>query len=97
VGARRDAPTGWRESIPDGKIAAQPDPIRRPIGEEEDFQAMAASNPAMMRALASPEDAARRVVDALLADEQYVVTHGDLVDAVESRCAELRRAAEIAR
>ena len=76
--------------------AAQPEHVRRPIGEDDDFKAMAASNPAMMRALASPEDAARRVVDALLAGERYVVTHGDLVDAVESRCAELRRAAEIA-
>jgi NAD(P)-dependent dehydrogenase (short-subunit alcohol dehydrogenase family) len=90
-------PSGMLSRHLETSAAAQPDAIRRPIGEAEDFQAMAASNPAMMRELASPEDAARRVLDALLAGERYVVTHGDLVDAVASRNAELRRAAEIAR
>ena len=90
-------PSGMLSRHLETSTAAQPDPIRRPIGEEADFRAMAASNPAMMRDLASPEDAARRVIDALLAGEHYVVTHGDLVDAVASRCSALRRAAEIAR
>jgi NAD(P)-dependent dehydrogenase (short-subunit alcohol dehydrogenase family) len=73
---------------------AQPDHVRRAIGEPDDFEAMAASNPAMMHDVASPEDAARRVLEALLRDEHYVVTHGNLVGAVEARCEELRRAAQ---
>jgi NAD(P)-dependent dehydrogenase (short-subunit alcohol dehydrogenase family) len=36
-------------------------------------------------------------VDALLAGEPYVVTHGDLVEAVASRCEDLGRAPELAR
>jgi NAD(P)-dependent dehydrogenase (short-subunit alcohol dehydrogenase family) len=90
-------PSGMISRHLETSSAAQPDPIRRPIGEEDDFAAMAASNPAMVQALATPEDAVRRVVDALLGDERYVVTHGDLVDAVASRCTELRGAAEAAR
>jgi NAD(P)-dependent dehydrogenase (short-subunit alcohol dehydrogenase family) len=90
-------PSGMLSRHLETSTAAQPDAIRRAIGEPEDFAAMAKSNPAMMKELASPEDAARRVVDALLAGERYVVTHGDLVDAVASRCSALRRAALAAR
>jgi NAD(P)-dependent dehydrogenase (short-subunit alcohol dehydrogenase family) len=75
---------------------AQPDHVRRAIGEPDDFEAMAASNPGMMQDVASPEDAARSVLEALLDDQHYVVTHGNLVDAVVGRCEELRRAAEAA-
>jgi NAD(P)-dependent dehydrogenase (short-subunit alcohol dehydrogenase family) len=74
--------------------AAQPDHLRRPIGDESDFDAMLTSNPAMAATLATPEDAARRVIDAVLADERYIVTHGDLVEAIASRAAALTRAAE---
>jgi hypothetical protein len=90
-------PSGTISRDLETSAAAQPDHVRRPIGEAADFEAMAASNPAMVQQLASPEDAARGVLDDLLADEWYVVTHGDLVEAVVSRCRALRRAAEIAR
>lgn len=90
-------PSGMLSRHLETSEAAQPEHIRRPIGEADDFTAMAASNPGMMRDLATPEDAARRVIDALLAGERYVVTHGDLVEAVDSRSAALRRAAEAAR
>ena len=40
--------------------------------------------------------AAAGVVEALLAGERYVVTHGNLVAAVDERAAELRRAADAA-
>jgi NAD(P)-dependent dehydrogenase (short-subunit alcohol dehydrogenase family) len=76
--------------------AAQPEHLSRPIGEEDDFTAMRASNPGMVRALATPEDAARLVLDAILADEPYVITHGDLLDATTTRSDRLRRAAEAA-
>ena len=58
---------------------------------------MRSSNPAMTVAVAAPEDIAHHVVDELLADKPYVVTHGDLVEAVDIRSAELHRAAESAR
>jgi Ni2+-binding GTPase involved in maturation of urease and hydrogenase len=44
--------------------------------------------------VATPEHAARRAFDGLIAAEPYIVTHGDLVDAVAARCHDLRRAAE---
>ena len=73
--------------------AAQPDHVRRSIGEGEDFEAMLASNPGLARDLASPEDAAAATIDAVLAGERYIVTHGDLVDAVDQRGSALRAAA----
>ena len=76
-------------------MATDADVPQRPT-RPRDSEAMAASNPGMMEDVASPEDAARRVLEALLRDEHYVVTHGNLVGAVEARCDELRRAAHAA-
>lgn len=73
--------------------AAQPDHVRRSIGEGEDFEAMLASNSGLARDLATPEDAVASTIDALLAGERYIVTHGDLVDAVDQRGGALRAAA----
>lgn len=77
--------------------AAQPIHLRRPIAGDGDFDAMIASNPEMAAMLATPEDAAIGVVEAVLADEPYVITHGDLVAAVAARAAALTRATEAAR
>lgn len=77
--------------------AAQPGHLRRPVAGEGDLEAMAASNPGMAAMLATADDAAAGVVEAVLAGEPYVVTHGDLVGAVAARCAQLTRAAEAAR
>jgi NAD(P)-dependent dehydrogenase (short-subunit alcohol dehydrogenase family) len=90
-------PSGMMSRHLETSTAAQPAHVRRPIGDDEDFAAMTASNPTMTQDVTTPEDAARRALDAVLADERYVVTHGDLVDAVTARCADLRRAAEAAR
>jgi hypothetical protein len=76
---------------------AQPEHLRRPIGDESDFTAMIESNPEMAAMVVTPEDAATRVLDALLAGERYVITHGDLVGAVEARSQLLLGAAEVAR
>ena len=73
---------------------AQPQHIARPIGGDEDFTRMLASNPALAEALATAEDAARPVLDAILAGEPYIVTHGDLRGATERRGQQLHRAAE---
>jgi len=77
--------------------AAQPAHVRRPIAADDDFVAMMASNPDMAGSVAAPEDVAGRVLEAVLAGEPYVVTHGDLVGAVDERTARLRGAAEAAR
>jgi len=89
-------PSGMISRHLETSTAAQPDAIRRAIGAEDDFVAMAASNPAMVATIATPDDAARHVIDALLAGARYVVTHGDLVEAVTARGAALRQAAESA-
>jgi NAD(P)-dependent dehydrogenase (short-subunit alcohol dehydrogenase family) len=73
--------------------AAQPDHLRRPIAGEGDFDAMIASNPEMASMLAMPEDAAAGVVEAVLAGERHIVTHGDLTAAVAARAASLAKAA----
>jgi NAD(P)-dependent dehydrogenase (short-subunit alcohol dehydrogenase family) len=75
---------------------AQPEAISRPIGADDDFTAMLTSNPALAEAVVTPEDAARRVIEAVLADEPYVITHGDLTVAAATRATQLRRAAQAA-
>ena len=77
--------------------AAQPAHLQRPIGEADDLEAMLASNPGLAAAVALPEDAAGPVLEAVLAGEPYVITHGDLVEAVDGRADALRAAAERAR
>jgi NAD(P)-dependent dehydrogenase (short-subunit alcohol dehydrogenase family) len=74
---------------------AQPAHLRRPIGEQADFEAMLASNPGLSAHVVTPEEAARRAIGGLLAGEPYVVTHGDLVEAVAIRNRALAAAAEV--
>jgi hypothetical protein len=59
--------------------------------------AAAARAPAPAPARGPPRPAARGVVDAVYDGERYVVTHGDLTDAVAARSALLTRAADAAR
>jgi len=90
-------PSGMTSRHLESSTEAQPEHVRRVIGQPEDFEEMRASNPAMTTALSTPEEAAQRSVEAILAGEPYVVTHGDLVGAVTTRSDALRRAAEAAR
>ena len=90
-------PSGMLSRHLETSEAAQPDHLRRPIAGEGDFDAMIASNPAMASMLATPEDAAAGVVEAVLAGEPYVITHGDLTEAAAARATALTRAAEAAR
>jgi NAD(P)-dependent dehydrogenase (short-subunit alcohol dehydrogenase family) len=76
---------------------AQPDRLKRPIANEGDVEAMIDSNPEMAAMLATPNDAAAGVIEAVLAGEAYVITHGDLTTAVAERSAALARAAKSAR
>ena len=78
--------------------AAQPDHVRRPIAGDGDFDAMVASNPDMASMLATPEDAARGVIEAMLAGEPYIDhPRRPRRPAVDARAALLRNAAEAAR
>jgi NAD(P)-dependent dehydrogenase (short-subunit alcohol dehydrogenase family) len=90
-------PSGMMSRHLETSEAAQPDHLRRPIAGDGDFDAMIASNPAMAAMLATPDDAAAGVIEAILAGERYVITHGDLVDSVAARSAALTHAAEAAR
>ena len=90
-------PSGMISRHLETSTEAQPEHVRRDIGEAEDFEAMIASNPEMAENPLAPEEAARRAADAVLAGEPYVVTHGDLVGAVDTLGAALRRAAEAGR
>jgi NAD(P)-dependent dehydrogenase (short-subunit alcohol dehydrogenase family) len=89
-------PSGMASRHLESSTAAQPEELRRAIGEPEDFEAMMASNPEMVQAPVSPQEAAANVVDALLSGERYIVTHGDLVGAVTSRGEQLLAAAKAA-
>ena len=97
IGVSVILPSGMLSRHLETSEAAQPAHVRRPIAGEGDFDAMIASNPAMASMLATPEDAAAGVVEAVLAGDPYVITHGDLTEAVASRSAALTRAAEAAR
>ena len=90
-------PSGMTSRHLESSTEAQPEHVRRVIGQPEDFEQMMASNPDMTTALSTPGEAAQRVVEAILAGQPYVVSHGDLVGAVSTRADALRRAAEAAR
>jgi len=90
-------PSGMMSRHLETSEAAQPAHIRRPIANQGDFDAMAASNPEMTAMLATPDDAAAGVIEAILADERYIITHGNLTGAVAARSANLTRAAIEAR
>ncbi len=89
-------PSGMLSRHLETSEAAQPSHLRRPVAGDGDLDAMFASNPEMAAALATPEDAAAGVVDAVLSGTRYVITHGDLVAATAARTADLRHAAEAA-
>ncbi len=89
-------PSGMMSRHLESSTAAQPEELRRAIGEPEDFEAMMASNPEMVQAPVSPEEAAANVIDALLAGQRYIVTHGDLVGAITARDEALLEAARAA-
>lgn len=87
-------PSGMISRHLETSTAVQPESVRRAIGEPDDFEAMHASNPEMVQDIATPEAAAGNIVDALLAGEPYIVTHGDLQSAVTERAEQLLRAAK---
>jgi NAD(P)-dependent dehydrogenase (short-subunit alcohol dehydrogenase family) len=77
--------------------AAQPAHLRRPVAGPGDLEAMVDSNPSMASMLATPDEAVAGVVESILEGRRSIVTHGDFVDAIATRCDELARAARAAR
>ena len=90
-------PSGMTTGHLESSAAAQPTAIRRPVVSTDDLTAMMTSNPRMAEGLVTADEAARSVVDSILGGARYVVTHGDLVDAVDARAAWMRTAAVAAR
>ena len=90
-------PSGMTSRHLETSEAAQPDHLRRPIAGDDDFQAIYESNPTMASFLATPEEAAAGVVDAILDGRRYVVTHGDFVAALDGRNRELGVAVDAAK
>jgi len=86
-------PSGMLSRHLETSEAAQPAHLRRPIAANDDFTALHESNPAMATFLATPEEAAAGVIEAILDDRPYVVTHGDFLEATATRERELRSAA----
>jgi NAD(P)-dependent dehydrogenase (short-subunit alcohol dehydrogenase family) len=97
IGVSLILPSGMLSRHLETSEAAQPDHLRRAVAGEDDLEVMMASNPEMAAMLATPEDAAAGVIEAVLAGEPYVITHGDLVDAVDRSSAGMKKAAEAAR
>ena len=89
-------PSGMLTRHLETSAAAQPDHVRRPVFADGDLEAVAASNPDMTSALATADDAAAGVVEAILAGEPHVITHGNLTAAVDRRSTSLADAARTA-
>jgi len=87
-------PSGMMTRHLESSLAARPDSIAGEIAPARDIEAMLASNEAFVRDVATAEDAASHVVEDILAAEPYIITHGDLVDAVAMRHTPIQKAAE---
>jgi NAD(P)-dependent dehydrogenase (short-subunit alcohol dehydrogenase family) len=94
IGVSVTFPSGMMTRHLESSLAARPDSIAGEIAPAGDIEAMLASNEAFVRDVATAEDAASHVVEDILAAEPYIVTHGDLVDAVAIRHVPIQRAAE---
>jgi NAD(P)-dependent dehydrogenase (short-subunit alcohol dehydrogenase family) len=86
-------PSGMMTRHLESSLAARPTTITESIVQAGDTEALIASSP-YIGAVSTPEDAARHVVDEVLAGERHVVTHGDLLEPIDANYALLRRAAE---
>jgi NAD(P)-dependent dehydrogenase (short-subunit alcohol dehydrogenase family) len=91
-------PSGMTTRHLESSLLARPASVGGAIAPAGDIEAMLASNAGFAADVASPEEAARYVLDDVLAGEPYVVTHGDLVAGLSERQAALlgatRRAQE---
>jgi NAD(P)-dependent dehydrogenase (short-subunit alcohol dehydrogenase family) len=86
-------PSGMATRHLESSADAQPDGLRREVAPRADVEAMFVSNPDMAAALCAPEAVARDTVEQILDAAPLVVTHGDLVSAIDLQHAALRNAA----
>lgn len=89
-------PSGMITRHLETSAGAQPAHMQRPIADAEDFTVMLNSNPALAEEVVPPDDVAARVIDGVVAGDPYVITHGNLVSAIDARSKLLREAAEAA-
>ena len=89
-------PSGMITRHLESSLAARPGTITEAIADAADTEALVASSPFISQVL-SAEDAARHIVDDVLAGERYIVTHGDLAEPVAEQQELIRRAVARAR
>jgi NAD(P)-dependent dehydrogenase (short-subunit alcohol dehydrogenase family) len=90
-------PSGMTTRHLESSLLARPEAVSGEIAPTADIEAMLASNAGFASDVATPEEAARNVLDAVLAGETYIVTHGDLVAGLVDRQTAMLAAAEQAR
>lgn len=87
-------PSGMTTRHLESSLLARPHTVRGDIAPAENVEAMLASNAGFAADVATPEEAARGVVDDVLSGAPYIVTHGRLAQGLAQRQRGLMRAAE---
>lgn len=85
-------PSGMFTRHLESSAAARPAGLGPGDVADDDLAAMMASRPMTEADLATPEDAAARALDGVLAGEPHVITHGDLAAPVARDHAEIDQA-----
>lgn len=86
-------PAGMATRHLESSAAARPAALGASVTLPDDIEAMLASRKTdMTEAVATPESAVRNLLPQLLANEPYVITHGDVRAEYEERRAEIDRA-----
>jgi NAD(P)-dependent dehydrogenase (short-subunit alcohol dehydrogenase family) len=85
IGVTLVFPAGMMTRHLESSAAARPERLGESVLRPEDVEAMLAASPATAGDIATPEDAARGVLDQLLANEPYVITHGDYRDQITAQ------------
>jgi NAD(P)-dependent dehydrogenase (short-subunit alcohol dehydrogenase family) len=78
-------PSGMATRHLESSLLARPASVGGEIAPAEEIEAMLASNPGFSADVATPEEAARHVLDDVLAGQPYIITHGDLVAGLAER------------
>ena len=86
-------PSGMITRHLESSLAARPATVTGEIAVPEDTAALIASSP-FISEVATPEDAARDVVEEVLAGEPYIVTHGHLLEPLSEYHDLIRKAVE---
>jgi NAD(P)-dependent dehydrogenase (short-subunit alcohol dehydrogenase family) len=86
-------PAGMATRHLESSALARPAALGASVMLPDDIEAMLASRTTdMMEAVATPEEAVRHLLPQLLANEPYVITHGDVRAEYEERRADIDRA-----